>query len=188
MRLVPIAALTILLLTSSCFSTEPFMYKYLPVKEKAQFESNLPKTHKREPYVFYLFSSGVPKRSFLDHLAKVSKLRESDQSIHSVQLVRGIDGDFGDYLVDLLSRTSEELWFVKESVRIKPHVHLSEELNITKVPAVVVADCTGDFLHDCNYRYIVRGDVSLDEVLRLADEAGDQDAEKWLNFIYDEGK
>lgn len=178
---VPTVVLITLLLTNSLNAFEKnALYRSIPEEKRALFEANLPKAHEREPYIFYFFSSSVPKHSFLKHLTDVSKLQEHNSSIHSVQLTRGLDGGFNEYLNDIQTRSVNELWFVKDSVRIKIGERMFEEFDINKVPAVAVADCSSNFLHDCTFRFLVRGDVSLEEVLQVAgEELGDQYAVQW---------
>lgn len=71
---------------------------------------------------------------------------------------RKIFTDFRNYAIDQ-NQT--------HNARIKFYPQLFEDLNITKVPAIVMSSCNSGTLSSCTHHHIARGDIPMSQFLKL---------------------
>lgn len=143
--------------------------------------------NKKRPYLFYFTSTSVPIKSFQDFLISTYKVSNKVPELRVVQYFRGI-GDFYNYAreaIDFSSQSDVNLNMAK-MLRIKIHPKRFKEFNITKVPALVYAECFNNYYSDsdCDVKYIIRGDVDTVSALEFFSH-DDKKFKTWERAIYD---
>ncbi|PCI30936.1 MAG: hypothetical protein COB67_00330 [SAR324 cluster bacterium] len=164
----------------------PF-YKQLDQTQVQSFKNKIKEGHQdKQAYFFYFLSSSLPKKYLIGHARSMKKIMDVDTKVHSVQFIRGIDGGFGEYLSSFRELDIQILRNIQGIVNIRPNEKLFEELNITKIPAIVYAECSSNFFHDCDYKYITRGVTTMDETLKLMEDDNDlEQFERWREILKD---
>lgn len=143
--------------------------------------------NKKRPYLFYFTSTSVPTKSFQDFLISTYKISKKVPELRVVQYFRGI-GNFYDYArkaIDFSSQSDINLNMAK-MLKIKIHPKRFKEFNITKVPALIYAECFNNYYSDsnCDIKYIVRGDIDTASALDLFSH-DDKQFKIWKRAIYD---
>ena len=141
----------------------------------------------KRPYLFYFTSTTVPVKSFQDFLVSTYKISKKVPELRVVQYFRGI-GDFYRYAnkaIDFSSQDEINL-NMAEMLKMKIHPKRFKEFNITKVPALVYAECFNNYYSDpdCDLKYIVRGDIDTAAALEIFSK-DDEKFKKWEKAIYD---
>lgn len=107
--------------------------------------------------LFYFFSSSIPPASWNRFFAQAGEVRDS---FDYYGVLRGFGPEVRGALNKDLNRT---MLSEGKQYRIKVHPIMFRELNITRVPVFVLAECEGmQFAsRKCEYLYRMDGDVSL---------------------------
>ena len=135
----------------------------------------------RQAYLLYFFSESVPYHSYASFLASVDKLNRSGHDVKTIQYLRGFGEDFKDYMFNLHAMQEQRGMF-KRTVKIKLHPKRFREFNIDKVPVVAYAECGASPYQDCDIKYLMRGDTSLEHMLELMAQE-DMQYEQWVHDI-----
>ena len=132
----------------------------------------------KKPYLLYFFSQSVPYHSFATFLAGVDKLNRSGIDVSTVQYLRGLDGDFKEFMFNLNDMKEMHTVFSRQ-VQIKMHPKRFIEFDITKVPAVAYAECGASVYDDCEIKYLVRGDMKVAKLLDVL-AGNDDEFDEWV--------
>ena len=115
--------------------------------------------------LYFLSLESVPTASFNNFFHMLNRLQRADKDIVGYGIIRG----FSPHIKTVLSK---EINSTKIPYLMKFHPLLFRDLNITKVPSMVIAYCPKDFRYKrCDYRYRVDGDVGLDYVFKIVSKA-----------------
>lgn len=151
-------------------------------EKRAIFEERSTKVPtERQAYLLYFFSESVPYHSYASFLASVDKLNRSGHEVKTIQYLRGFGEDFKSYMFNLHGMQEQRGMF-KRTVKIKLHPKRFGELGIEKVPAVAYAECGASPYQDCDIKYLMRGDASLEQMLDLMAQE-DQQYEQWAHDL-----
>jgi type-F conjugative transfer system pilin assembly protein TrbC len=130
----------------------------------------------KKPYIFYLFSGSVPDITVDSVFSQSERLPCSFFGV-----VRGVDKDRN------IIKKIQDLYREKRKVTIKINPRIYKQLNAEMVPAFVFAYCPAPSRFrskDCDYKYILYGDLSLMGALEIMARNNNQD--KDINQIYED--
>jgi len=147
----------------------------LPAVKSLQESIQEGTAEKRTPYIFYLFSASVPDVAVDSVFSQASKL-----PFPFFGVIRGVDNN-KKILQKLENLPHRENGF---TVKINPRIY--KQVKAEMVPAFVFAYCPTPSRFrskDCDYKYILYGDMSLTGALEIMARENSQD--KDINQIYE---
>jgi len=125
------------------------------------------KSNQNKIFLFVLISSTVPVDYLKNILIDVGVLQDKNISIETKQFTRGLSSQTFNYF-NKLKEAAENLPekqknMIVKNFKFKLNPDLFDELNVTKVPALILAECNSTPIlnEDCNLKYMIRGDASL---------------------------
>jgi type-F conjugative transfer system pilin assembly protein TrbC len=143
-----------------------------PIPALESFQSG---ESQRKPYIFYLFSGSVPDVAVDSVFSQSKKLPFPFYGV-----IRGVDKD--RKIIKKIQDVSQK----ERGITVKINPKIYKQLNAEMVPAFVFAYCpTSNRFRskDCDYKYIIYGDMSLTGALEIMARENSQD--KDINQIYE---
>ena len=142
-----------------------------------------------QDYVLYLMSETVPEKSYQDFLLSMGILRKNGVRINTKQYLVGVPKDSEKYLKDMFHRFSDlpmkDISYIKPSLALKFDPRLYDYFEIKQVPVMIYATCKGVPAPErCEFKYMIRGDVSLAEFFEtIADKTDRKDFKKYHSYL-----
>ena len=127
----------------------------------------------KSDYILLLTSFSVPNNHFKNILNQVGILKENNIDIAIREYFVGIDGSFKEDIFKLKGEVSEMKDRRKDRIisntKIKLDPRLFKEFNITRVPAIILASCSGNTpsIDTCTFKAKSLGDFSLTRFFKL---------------------
>jgi type-F conjugative transfer system pilin assembly protein TrbC len=147
----------------------------LPAVKSLQDSIQERESQKRKPYIFYLFSGSVPDVAVDSVFAQSRRL-----PCPFFGVIRGVDKDRN------IIKKIQDLYQKERDVTVKINPRIYRQLNAEMVPAFVFAYCPTPSRFrskECEYKYILYGDMSLMGALEIMARENTQD--KDINQIYE---
>lgn len=132
---------------------------------------------KRTLMLFYFFSRSVPPSSWNYFFAQADKLSEY---FKSYAVLVGHEKATEDVISEKADKEN-----LKNNIpyNIRVHPIMFDELNITQVPSIVMAECDAEFKwKSCDFLYRVDGDITLDRFFEIVGEVNDEYS-KYFNIL-----
>lgn len=118
----------------------------------------------KTPHIFYLYSFSMEPVSVENFIFEAASFRKKHPEFKFYGVLRGFPKKSSFEKIEKIKKELDGISF-----KTKFHPYFFRDLNIERVPAIVVADCPKNFFRyrQCEFKYVVRGDISLKKAFEV---------------------